>query len=201
MWLSSIRSEASAAPARREHERRLLARATILGLLFFAACGSEDDPAASGGTGGSGANDASSEGSGGKAGSGGTGGTSSDSGKDADADDASSAGNGTGATAGGPSDGAALDIVQEFVQDPECSGFCARLTSAGCEAGPTDAPQCVVNCNEVRGSVCGPAIEALMTCAGPNPTVTCDAVTKAPVIEGCDAEGAELTGCLADAGP
>jgi hypothetical protein len=180
---------------------RTVLLASMIVVALAPACGSEDDPAGAAGTSGTGGGTTGGTGgSGGKGGSGGTGGSSGSSGTGG-GDDASAGQAGQGSGGSGASDGAALDIVQEFVDDPRCSGFCESLVAAGCEEGPKDAPECVVGCNQLSQGPCATQIGDVLDCAGPNPDVACDSASKMPVVTGCETESGVLNACLADAGP
>jgi len=156
----------------------------FVGVALASACGS------SSGNGGS------SGGAGGTAGSatGGSGG--------------STAGSG-GIDGGGPVDGSGGDPFADVTLDapyqlPDggCGQvFCPAAVAAACQNGFASLNDCATFCGNIAQSPCAKEWNTLLTCAGPNPNITCNATSGLFEVTGCSQEEQAFVGCaFADGG-
>jgi len=76
-----------------------------------------------------------------------------------------------------------------------CSQYCNSVVAAGCTAGPPTVADCLTGCAAIVVD-CPEAFATLATCAGEDPTITCDAAGT-PVVTGCEADQYALLGCMA----
>jgi len=75
-----------------------------------------------------------------------------------------------------------------------CQDNCPAVLEPGCTNGPADMDDCLGGC-EVAKNTCPSEFNAMVSCAGDNPTFICDAYDS-PAPQGCDVQNAELQACL-----
>lgn len=76
-----------------------------------------------------------------------------------------------------------------------CEEICPSTVAAMCPGGPPDEPACVSGCMDVMAGPCGLLHSQTRACAGPQPTITCDAMGR-PTVIGCEAQFDDLYECL-----
>lgn len=176
----------------------------VLGVGLATACSSSKSNssgsggsagAATGGTGGSGARpDAGGSGAAG----GNTGGTAGSSGGSGGQKDAGSNG-GSGGTL--PYADADLDAPYQFPDGGCGQGFCQAVVNAQCQRGFTSLDECSTFCTKVAQSPCETEWNDFLTCAGPNPDVTCNSSTGLLEVKGCESQFQTFYNCQStDAG-
>lgn len=77
--------------------------------------------------------------------------------------------------------------------------FCPNAVSAACSKGPQSLDACSKFCTQVDQSPCAQQWDALLTCAGPTPKITCDSSGNIVVGTGCDAQQTAFMTCAASA--
>lgn len=75
-----------------------------------------------------------------------------------------------------------------------CNETCPAVVAAACPSGPSDIADCENGCDHAAAT-CPTQFAAIMQCAGPTPTYTCDA-DGTPMAVGCETEAAALNACL-----
>lgn len=74
-----------------------------------------------------------------------------------------------------------------------CSIYCEAVIAAGCTTGPPTVALCSTNCESVLAGDCKAQMQAVISCVGPSPTITC--VNGYPKASDCDAETKALSDC------
>lgn len=76
-----------------------------------------------------------------------------------------------------------------------CEEICPTTVAAMCPAGPPDERACVSGCMDIMAGQCGLLHSQARACAGPQPTITCDAMAR-PTVIGCESQFDDLYECL-----
>lgn len=155
----------------------------VAGVALASACGSSKSHGS--GSGGS-------SGSGGAA-TGGNGGSGGGAGKD---------GGSTGGSGGAPPYADANLDAPYQLPDGGCGQiFCPVVVNAACSNSPPSLDACAKFCTQADQSKCASQWDAMLTCAGATPQITCDSSGKFAVA-GCDSQLGAFWACVSsDGGP
>ena len=155
--------------------------AVALGVGLGTACSSSKN-SSNGGSSGSGGSATGGTGAGGSAG---------DAGGSGQTDAGSS---GSGGTA--PYADADLDAPYQLPDGGCGQVFCPAAVAAGCQNGFQSLNDCASFCSAIDQSTCASQWDALLTCAGPNPTIKCDSGGQIS-FPGCDSQVQAFQTCFA----
>lgn len=80
--------------------------------------------------------------------------------------------------------------------DAQCQQVCPDVVAAHCSLGPANEAECESGCGTIRSSSCAAKWDALFSCGGAKPQLSCDPNGQ-PTVTGCDAQAKALYACLA----
>lgn len=76
-----------------------------------------------------------------------------------------------------------------------CEDVCVPVVAAKCAGGPPDQMACVQGCQMNQMGNCKIPFNQMLACIGPQPTFTCDAMTR-PTVAGCEMQFDKLYACI-----
>ncbi len=79
---------------------------------------------------------------------------------------------------------------------PSCAEICPAVVQAHCTAGPKTESDCESGCQQLQSGPCTSQYQALLSCAGTHPQITCSPSGSVSVV-GCDSQTSALNTCLA----